>query len=196
MGDIVTPIVPFELTQGFGGNAAAYAKFGLAGHNGWDFKTKFNDTPKGQRYILASWLSKFYAKGDEGTGGYGKYFQVLVQLQNLYQLTYAHCFSIEAFKEKTEGDHMAISDNTGNSTGAHCHFTVKRGKVVNGVFQADNYNNGYFGAIEPQIFFDELRKAKYPAPSGDDVTLNKIKAIIDGPGSPKEKVDKVFALKP
>ena len=160
MSDIVRPIEPFELTQGFGGNASAYARFGLKGHNGWDLKTKFPDTPQGFRYILSSWSSKFYAQGNEGNDGFGLYFEVIVQLYNTYKLTYAHCKSIENFEHKSEGDAMAISDNTGNSTGSHLHLTVKRGQVQSGKFVSDDYNNGYFGAINPQIFFDELRKYK------------------------------------
>lgn len=160
MSDIIRPIEPFELTQGFGGNPEAYVRFGLKGHNGWDFKTKFPDTPQGFRYIFSSWKSQFYSQGNEGNDGFGLYFEVIIQLYNTYKLTYAHCKSIEHFENKNEGETMAISDNTGNSTGSHLHLTVKRGKLQSGKFISDNYNNGYFGAINPQEFFDELRKYK------------------------------------
>lgn len=160
MSDITRPIEPFELNQGFGENPANYARFGLKGHNGWDLKTKFPDTPQGFRNILSSWPSKFYAQGNEGNDGFGLYFEVIIQLYNTYKLTYAHCKSIESFENKNEGDAMAISDNTGNSTGSHLHLTVKRGQLSNGKFSSDNYSNGYFGAINPQEFFDELRKYK------------------------------------
>lgn len=171
MADIIRPIEPFELNQGFGENPAAYARFGLKGHNGWDLKTKLPDTPQGFRDILASWSSKFYAQGNEGNDGFGLYFEVIVQLYNTYKLTYAHCKSFENFDTKNEGDKMAISDNTGNSTGSHLHLTVKRGQLQNGKFVSDNYSNGYFGAINPQEFFDELRKYKKekgttPTPEG------------------------------
>lgn len=162
MSDITRPIEPFELTQGFGDNPANYAQFGLKGHNGWDLKTVFLDTPQGRRFILSSWNSKFYGKGNEGNGGYGLYFEVIVELKNTWKLTFAHCLSIENFIEKKEGETMGISDSTGNVTGPHLHLTTKKGKLVNGIFQSDNYNNGYFGAIEPQEFFNELRAVKYP----------------------------------
>jgi len=160
MADIIRPIEPFQLTQGFGGNYEAYKQFGLAGHNGWDLKTKVLDTPKGQRSILSSWLCRHYKTADQGSKGFGKYFEVIVQLNNTWKLTYAHCLSIEAFTTKHEGEPMAISDNTGNSTGAHLHLTVKKGTLITGVFQHDNPNNGYFGAVNPQLFFDELRAFK------------------------------------
>ncbi|HCE31001.1 MAG: hypothetical protein UT54_C0003G0025 [Candidatus Daviesbacteria bacterium GW2011_GWB1_39_5] len=160
MADIIRSIEPFELTQGFGDNPQAYARFGLKGHNGWDLRTQYPDTPKGFRNILTSWLSKFYTQGNEGNDGFGLYFEVIVQLYNTYKLTYAHCNSIENFQTKNEGEAMGISDNTGNSTGSHLHLTVKRGSLQNGKFISDNYNNGYFGAIEPQEFYDELRQYK------------------------------------
>lgn len=173
MSDIVRPIEPFEITQGFGVNPAAYAKFGLKAHNGWDIKTKYSDTPQGRRHILASWLSKFYKQADEGKNGYGKYFEVLVQLKNLWKLTYGHCHSVFQFEEKNEGEPMGISDNTGNSTGPHTHLTTKIGKIEGGVFKPDNYNNGYFGAVNPQIFFDELREYKK---SGGEVKVVSVEA--------------------
>lgn len=159
MADITRPIEPFELTQAFGENPASYAKFGLKGHNGWDFRTKFDDTPKGQRSILASWLMEFYRQGVDPTG-YGNFFETVCKLKSVWKLTFGHCLTIESFVTKNEGETMAISDNTGNSTGAHLHVTVKRITITNGVHQVIDYNNGYFGAVEPQEFFDELRQWK------------------------------------
>lgn len=173
MSDIIRPIEPFFLTQGFGENPQNYAKYGLKAHNGWDIKTKYSDTPQGRRHILSSWLSKFYKQADEGKNGYGKYFEVLVQLKNLWKLTYGHCHSVFQFEEKNESEPMGISDNTGNSTGPHTHLTTKIGKIEGGVFKSDNYNNGYFGAVDPQIFFDELREFKK---SGEEVQIISVEA--------------------
>lgn len=195
MPDIVRPIEPFQLTQLFGVNPKDYARFGLKGHNGWDINTIYPDTPKGHRYILSPWTSKFFKKGNEGKDGFGLYFETIIQLYNTYKLTFAHCLSIETFTESKEGEHMAISDSTGNSTGPHLHLTVKRGKLNGSVFTSDNYNNGYFGAINPQEFFDELRRFKGLQNLSDDNWLNTVKAIIDGAGTPKEKREKVLALK-
>mgnify|MGYP001565053707 CR=1 FL=1 len=192
MADITRPIEPFELTQGFGVNPQNYAKFGLKGHNGWDLKTKWPDTPKGNRYILSSWLSKFYGSGNEGNYGYGLYFEVTVQLYNLYKLTNAHCSSFESFQERKEAETMGISDNTGNSTGSHLHLTVKRGKIINGKFVYDNGNNGFFGAVNPQEFFDELRRFKKEnQTTGDNILVSKILEIGHGQDEPRVKIAKI-----
>lgn len=169
MADITRPIEPFDLTQIFGVNPKTYAQFGLNGHNGWDFKTKFPDTPEGFRNIWASWLSQFYRKGHDRKG-YGHFFEVIIRLKSTWKLTYAHCKSIETFAMKNEGESMAISDNTGFSTGSHLHLTTKRIKMVGGKVQVLDHGNGYFGAVNPQEFFDEVREAKHhvkPEPSMD-----------------------------
>lgn len=174
MADIVRPIEPFELTQGFGENPASYAKFGLKGHNGWDLRTKYPDTPQGHRNIMASWLMKYYRRGTDPTG-YGEFFETVCQLKSIWKLTYAHCLTIENFDTKNEGENMAISDNTGNSTGSHLHLTVKRIKIVNGQHEVQDYNNGYFGAVNPQEYFDELRAYKKangkPEVPKEDITM-------------------------
>lgn len=159
MADIVRPIEPFELTQGFGENPASYAKFGLKGHNGWDLRTKLPDTPLGHRDIFASWLMKMYRTGIDPQG-YGNFFETICQLKSTWKLTYGHCLTIQSFDTRNEGETMAISDNTGNSTGSHLHFTAKRIKIINGTHEVQDYNNGYFGAVNPQEYFDELRAHK------------------------------------
>lgn len=170
MADIVRPIEPFYLTQGFGDNPASYAKFGLAGHNGWDLRTKWTEeyrddarkiiikaTPTGKRPILASCYIQHYRTASD-PGGYGNFFEGVTQLYSTWKLTFAHCSEIYKWKQKNEGEHMAISGSTGNSTADHLHLTVKRIKIVDGVHQVLGYSNGYFGAVNPQLFFDELRQ--------------------------------------
>lgn len=195
MSDIIRPIEPFELTQGFGENPSNYKRFGLAGHNGWDLRTKYPDTPQGHRNIFASFYSKLFKVGDEGNDGFGKYFEVTVKLNSTWKLTYAHCLSIESFTTKNEGEVMAISDSTGNSTGSHLHLTVKKGVLSGGAFVSDNYNNGYFGAVNPQEFFDELREYKnnhatIPQPTAQSVQITDSTKI---PGLDNKEVQQIRA---
>lgn len=169
--DIYRVIEPFNLTQGFGDNPAAYKKFGLAGHNGWDHRTKVTEditlangrvvkaTPNGKRDLIATWFLNLYKIGFD-PDGYGTYFEVLVQLYSTWKITYGHCTSVHSWQVRSEGDAMATSGSTGNSTGDHVHETVKRIKIVNGTHEVQNYNNGYFGAVNPQEFYNELRKWK------------------------------------
>lgn len=150
------PVMPMVITQQFGVNPAAYKGYGLAGHNGWDFRTKFPDTPDGKRPIWASHESIFYAKGDEGKVGYGLYFEVIVHLKRSWKLTYAHCSHINDFDRAFRANAMATSGNTGNSTGPHVHLTTKPGRVLRGKFVNEEPDNGYKGAVNPALFFGEL----------------------------------------
>jgi len=183
MAKLIYPISPLYITQGFGVNPQNYSQFGLKAHNGIDVRTKYTDTPDGVRNILSSFKSRFYKQGNEGSGGYGIYFEVLVQLKSLWKLTYAHCKSINNFVEVNADTMMALSDNTGNSTGSHLHLTTKR---LNTDSSVKDYSNGYFGAVDPQQFFDELKEFKE---GGDDEMITdqtKIPQIIDDSGNPME----------
>lgn len=170
---VVLPIDPFNLTQEFGVNPDAYKKFGLAGHNGWDVRTIYPDTPAGRRFILATQKSQFYKQAFDGPG-YGLYFEVITKAKNTWKHTFAHCNSIETFTEKEQGETMAISDSTGNITGPHLHWTAKKIRIVNGAHEVINYNNGYFGAVNPQEYLDEVRSytGSEPMPT-TDVTVGK-----------------------
>src|SRR3990167_5196064 len=86
---VLLPIDPVKITQEFGVNPAAYAQFGLKGHNGWDLKTKWPDTPEGKRALLATLGCTFHKIGDEGVKGYGKYTEHITRPGNrIFKHTY------------------------------------------------------------------------------------------------------------
>lgn len=58
--------------------------------------------------------------------GYGKY--IMIQHDGGYQTIYAHLSSlgVRVGQDVTKGDVIAMSGNTGNSTGPHLHFEVRK----------------------------------------------------------------------
>lgn len=120
------------LTQGFGGNKPDYVRFGLQGHNGLDY-----GLPTGA-LVVAPHSGKIIEAASDPTG-YGNYLKiendkggsVLAHLQD---------FLVKVGDVVTEGQVIAHSDNTGNSTGPHLHwgyYTFPR-----------NRQNGYNGFID------------------------------------------------
>ena len=50
---IYYPMDKIVVTQSFGARPEVYKQFGLKGHNGTDFRTRFLDSPLGKRYVSA-----------------------------------------------------------------------------------------------------------------------------------------------
>ena len=65
--------------------------------------------------------------GDQGANGFGRYVRI-EDGDGLYVYT-AHMstFAVSDFDEVQAGDLIGLSGNTGNSTGPHLHFEVRRG---------------------------------------------------------------------
>lgn len=111
-------ILPVDgaITQYFGENGAVYSKWGYAGHNGVDFGVQ-NGTP-----VKAAADGKVDRISFED-GGYGRY--VRLSHKGGYYLTwYAHLKStlVPVGAIVSQGDVIALSDNTGFSTGPHLHW--------------------------------------------------------------------------
>lgn len=152
---IILPVDPWHVTQGFGERPEVYKQFGLAGHNGWDIRVKYPDTPEGRRSLKAPENCRQHKTGDEGAKGYGKFTEFITEAGGrTFKHTYAHCHSTPKYTTKNQGEEIAISNNSGFSTAAHTHWTVKE---LNKDGTVKNYNNGYFGAINPQIYVDYIR---------------------------------------
>ena len=113
------------ITQGFRERPEFYGKFGLPGHEGIDFQA-----PDGSEiYAVADGtISNVRLDGDldKLNKPYGN--QVRVRHDGGYESIYAHLMqaTVSVGQPVKAGQLIGLADNTGNSFGAHLHFTVKK----------------------------------------------------------------------
>lgn len=126
-----------RISQNFGENPAMYKQFGLKGHNGVDF-----GIPEGTP-LFAPFEGIVHHVGNEGDKGYGRYIKL--RKENL-ECVLAHLSMIFVPKGKIirMGERIALSGDTGFSTGPHLHFGMRF--LENG--QILNYDNGYHGYVD------------------------------------------------
>lgn len=166
----------FRLTQGFGENLAAYAKFGLKGHNGLDY-----GMPTATQIIAPHDGKVMEAAFD--AGGYGNYLKIENAKEGTV-VAHLKSFQVKVGDTVSEGQPIALSDNTGNSTGPHLHwgyYTMPR-----------NRQNGYAGFIDQlplltqpienqQKIIDELRIAR-------DANWNLYQSQVTETNKAKERI--------
>lgn len=142
---VKNPLDKLVYTQKFGENPEVYSQWGMKGHNGVDFRTMFDDTPKGRREVYAVIRGRV-SETVISDKGYGKYVRLVHSGGS--ETIYAHLFSlkVKAEQEVKAGDLLGISNNTGASTGPHLHFGFRPPK------KEFNYENGYKGYIDPEPF--------------------------------------------
>ena len=123
----------WKLTQGFGGNKPNYVQFGLEGHNGLDY-----GLPNGTD-VLAPHSGKIIEVINEGTKGYGLYVKIENDKEGSV-LAHLRDVLVSVGTSVSEGQLIAHSNNTGNSTGPHLHW---------GYYKIPrNRQNGYNGYID------------------------------------------------
>ena len=129
----------YPTTQAFNDSCcrASYAKFGMQGHNGIDY-----GLPTGTK-VVAAHNGTVYV-GNE-PGGYGNYIFIT---GDGYESVYGHLQKplVSTGQRVTEGQEIALSNNTGNSSGPHLHFGVRP--------IGHNRNNGFLGYIDPLPLFN------------------------------------------
>ena len=137
------PIDKVYITQEFGENPHVYKQFGMAGHNGLDFRTRFIDSPLGHRYITAALDGVVLEVKNQGRGGYGKY--VRMKHHGESQTIYGHLEKqyVKPGQEFKAGDRLGLSGNTGFSTGPHLHFGYRPANW------REIYDNGFKGYVDP-----------------------------------------------
>ncbi len=136
------------LTQSFGNNPAYYGQWGLPGHEGLDMRAAMGSS------IVAAWGGKVI--GNYKGTAYGWTIKTEVEIRgDTYEMIYAHMESqskLSVGQVIQKGDFIGLADSTGNSTGSHLHFTLKkRGAKAAG---KTDYKNDI---IDPTNYFEELR---------------------------------------
>ena len=118
-----------KVTQWFGENPGMYAQFGMAGHNGLDYRA-----PEGTPVLAAHpGIVRVYDEGNKGLGKYVKVTYIDGAGAQRYTTYYAHLsqHKVVMGQRVRRGDVLGLSGNTGNSTGAHLHFGLKVVGMVN-----------------------------------------------------------------
>jgi len=132
------------ITQYFGARPEYYSQFTiggvkLKGHNGTDYRAS-NGTE-----VVACDDGFCQEVLDQGKIGYGKYIKII---HSWGESVYAHLqeFKVKQSAEVKKGQTIALSDNTGNSSGAHLHFAIR----INPYNRAD----GWGGYTDPEPYLE------------------------------------------
>jgi len=131
-----TPLI----TQSFGQNPDVYGAWGFAGHNGIDFGVSEGTTVYAPHDGVAHTVN-------DGSAGYGLYL-VITDAKRKSILAHLSEVTVSEGQNIYQGDPVAKSGNSGQSTGPHLHWTYKI--LRNGTVQ--NESNGYDGAVDVSEF--------------------------------------------
>lgn len=140
------PLNKIYITQRFAENPQMYSRYGMKGHNGVDFRTRFVDSPLAHRDVFAAKDGVVIEVGNQGKAGYGMFIRI--QHYKEEQTIYGHLSSqdVKLGQRVVCGQKIGVTGNTGASTGSHLHFGFRpyNWKTL--------YNNGYKGYVDPLPF--------------------------------------------
>ena len=114
------PISGGKITSRFGERSSVRS----SAHTGLDLAAPTGTT------IKAAASGKVIFAGYKGSYGY----MIKIECDNGYEMWYAHCSKlyVSAGVRVSAGDKIAAVGSTGNSTGSHLHFEIrKNGKALN-----------------------------------------------------------------
>jgi murein DD-endopeptidase MepM/ murein hydrolase activator NlpD len=154
---------PVVITQPFGARPEYYRQFGLPGHEGIDFRAVTGAK------ILCAWDGHVLLVSEYGNYGY----QVRVRSDDAnrqYEHVYAHgvrgSARVKVGQFVKAGEMLMLADSTGNTAGAHLHFTLKcYGATARGEtsFPRDLIDpTGYFLQQSIGAKTDRVRVTAYP----------------------------------
>jgi len=137
---MIHPIDKVYITQKFGERPEVYRTFGLKGHNGIDYRTRFIDSPLAHRYVVAPDGGKIIEVGNQGSKGYGMFIRI--QHKGTSQSVLGHLSKqyVKVGQVVKSGDTMGLTGNTGFSSGPHLHWGFRPNKW--------KQNNGFAGYID------------------------------------------------
>lgn len=131
----------YEKTQEFNDKRyrASYTKFGILGHNGWDFAT-----PSGT-IIVAPHAGKVVESSYDAPG-YGWYVKIENEEEFSVLAHFKQSPKVKVGAAVQAGDAVGLSGSTGNSSGPHLHWGYGR--------YPRNRDNGFNGYIDQTHWMD------------------------------------------
>ena len=154
-----SPVKKIYITQIFGANPSNYAKFGLKGHNGIDFRAFLPNGERcyesGKSEVFAPHSGKVIECAFDASGS-GIYVKIEDATQGSVLAHLSSLPKVNIGDTVKQGQFVGFQGTTGNSTGIHLHwgwYPIPR-----------NRNNGYNGY--------ENQEGKYkPYQQGEDMLL-------------------------
>jgi len=144
------------------GSRSVYSS--MKGHNGLDLQAKRWQEVYACQDGIVTEIEADPARGlGVGIVTNDKYFCVETGKDELFKIRYWHFIALDIyFGEKISvGDLIGFADSTGYSSGDHLHLEVKPVEITdyeNGIPVVKNIlqNNGYFGAINPTPYMENI----------------------------------------
>lgn len=152
----------YPITQIFGVNPQMYAQFGYKGHNGIDYGLP-NWTP-----VLAPHSGKIIEAALDSSG-YGLYVKIENDIEGSVLGHFAE-LRVGVGDIVTEGQLVAYSDNSGNSTGPHLHWGYYR-------IPRDR-QNGYGGFIDQTSYIGVTNSSTIPM-NNDSNKATQVDAVLN-----------------
>lgn len=146
----------FRISQRFGVNKKNYEKYGLDGHDGVDFAC-----PNGTQ-LIAPFDGIILSVKNSGNAGYGLHVKIWNMKNSCVLYGHMKSVNIRALQLVKRGQLIGLSDNTGNSTGAHLHLGIC---LTNLLGYRLNTNNGFLGWVNPQdksLFVFDIKNPTSP----------------------------------
>jgi murein DD-endopeptidase MepM/ murein hydrolase activator NlpD len=147
---INSPVKKIFITQVFGANPSMYAKFGLKGHNGIDYRAFL---PSGNR-AYSGGVSEVFAphsgkiiENRLDSNGYGWYIKIENEKYGSVLGHFSQQSPLGVGSSVKIGQFVGFQGTTGNSTGIHLHWGFYK--------HPRNRANGYGGFINQQGLYKE-----------------------------------------
>lgn len=171
---LADPLKFMSINQRFGKNQnPTYKEQGMPGHNGIDFYAT-HGTPI---YASHDGWAQYQIGNDRGHGVVvitDREYEDMNGVSSLWKTVYWHMvdFTREpqykspiadktGFIKVKKGDVLGYANNTGNSTGSHLHFELKRVAGSFGLWYNIDQSNGYYGATDPEPYMSGSWKVPF-----------------------------------
>lgn len=144
------------ISQYFGENKnPIYKEMGMFGHNGIDFPMDIGE-PIYWDCDLEGIVWKTTNDIKTGVGVVVLTQQALENFLHIFWHLKQDSILVQVGQRVKAGDILGLADNTGYSTGSHLHRGLKPVILIIGDYKALNPNNGYFGAIDPMPYYQNI----------------------------------------